>query len=387
MQKQMNKRWAIVLGVVTILAFGATALLAQPHPGTPGSTHTTPMDMGRHFIEEMIPHHEDAVRMADLAPAQAEHPQLRDLAEKIKRVQTEEIALMRGWYQTWYGTGVPSSTMGGMVMGGSDSMTLDGARPFDKAFIEQMIPHHDMAVMMSRMVLQRVTRPELRRLLQSIIISQSAEIAQMRRWYATWYGAAVPTAAPGHRVGERTGSGHHAGGAMTSSSGSPVHSGPAQRQSSPVAPGHHGRSPYAGQFSGSATIRALSAEEVRQIAAGEGAGMAKAAELNGVPGPRHALDLAAGLGLSARQRTRLQAIYDEMHRHALTAGQRYIRTQEALERDFRAGRLTANALPTRVAEVSRRRGELETIHLAAHLATARVLSPDQVARYSRLRGY
>jgi uncharacterized protein (DUF305 family)/Spy/CpxP family protein refolding chaperone len=362
----MNMRWAIVFGVVTILALGTTSLLAQPRPGTPGPNNMMPMDVGRHFIEQMIPHHDDAVKMADLAPAQAEHPELRDLAEKIKRVQTDEIALMRGWYQTWYGTAVPSSTTGGMAMGRSDSMVLDGARPFDKVFIEQMIPHHEMAVMMSRMALERVSRPELRGLLQSIITSQSAEIAQMRRWYATWYGVAAPGAGPGATAGHRMGSGM---------------SGP----SSP--PGHHGQSPSSGQFSPSATIRVHSAEEVRQISAGAGAGLAKAAELNGVPGPRHALDLAVELGLSAQQRTRLQEIYDDMHSKAVTAGQRYIRAQEALEKDFRAGRMTANALPKRVAEVSTLRGELETVHLAAHLATARVLNADQVARYNRLRGH
>lgn len=199
----MNMRWAIVFGLVTILALGSTSLLAQPRPGTPGPSHMVPMDVGRHFIEQMIPHHDDAVKMADLALVQAEHPELRDLVDKIKRVQTDEIALMRGWYQTWYGTAVPSSTRRGMAMGRSDSMALDGARPFDKVFIEQMIPHHEMAVMMSRMALERVSRPELLGLLQSIITSQSAEIAQMRRWYATWYGvAAMTTNALPKRVAE-----------------------------------------------------------------------------------------------------------------------------------------------------------------------------------------
>ena len=372
----MNMRWVIVFGVVTMLAFGTTPLLAQPRPGTPGPNSMMPMDVGRHFIEQMIPHHDDAVKMADLAPAQAEHPELRDLAEKIKRVQTDEIALMRGWYQTWYGTAVPSSMTGGMAMGRSDPMALDGARPFDKVFIEQMIPHHEMAVMMSRMALERVSRPELRTLLQSIITSQSAEIAQMRRWYATWYGVAAPGAGPGAMAGHQMGSGMGSNRQMGSGM-----SGPSS------APGHHGQAPSGRQVSPSATIRIYSAEEVRQITGGMGAGLAKTAELNGVPGPRHALDLAVELRLSTQQRTRLQAIYDDMHRKAVTAGQRYIRAQEALEKDFRAGRMTANALPKRVAEVNTLRGELETVHLAAHLATARVLSADQVAQYNRLRGH
>jgi uncharacterized protein (DUF305 family) len=157
--------------------------------------------VAQHFIEEMIPHHEDAVVMADLALAQAEHAELRELAIAIKQVQTEEIELMREWYLAWFGSDAQPSSMGGMDrghgmgmgtdMGSHDPAAIDGAVPFDKAFIEEMIPHHQMAVMMSAMALSWVDRPELRELLQSIIESQSAEIAQMRAWYREWYGVPV----------------------------------------------------------------------------------------------------------------------------------------------------------------------------------------------------
>jgi Spy/CpxP family protein refolding chaperone len=150
---------------------------------------------------------------------------------------------------------------------------------------------------------------------------------------------------------------------------------------------HQMQSPYAGQFSPSAPIRALTPDEVRQIAAGEGAGLAKAAELNGVPGPRHVLDMADGLGLMPAQRARIRAIYDGMHAKAIAAGRRYLSAQEALEKDFRARRLTSTSLAARVAEVNRLRAVLETVHLAAHLATASVLTPDQTAHYNKMRGY
>ena len=181
------------------LADGAGSMAGHQMGGGPMQANGTPagmpMDANRHYIEWMIPHHEDGVRMADLATAQAEHPELRTLAAHISHVQTEEIGRMRGWYQAWYGTEVPSDTMaGGMMrmMGPHDAAPLDGARPFDKAFIEQMIPHHEMAVQGSTMALRMVTRPELRDLLQSIITSQSAEIAQMRDWYQQWYGTPPP---------------------------------------------------------------------------------------------------------------------------------------------------------------------------------------------------
>ncbi|HET7770255.1 MAG TPA: DUF305 domain-containing protein [Chloroflexota bacterium] len=166
----------------------------------------------RWFIEEMIPHHEDAVVMANLALAQAEHAELKALAQQIKATQTKEIADMRTWYRAWFGAAeVPPGAMDqmhdamgpmmdmmmGRMMGGvpqtrdamhADPRSIDGARPFDRAFIEHMIPHHQMAVMMATHALAAAERPELQALLQSIITGQSAEIRQMQTWYRAWYG-------------------------------------------------------------------------------------------------------------------------------------------------------------------------------------------------------
>ena len=149
----------------------------------------------------MVPHHENAVAMADLALAEAEHPELRELAQNIKRTQAEEIERMRAWYRDRYGTEVPPGMMGRGMMAGHDPAAIDGARPFDKAFIEEMIPHHWMAVMMSSHVLGGIQQPELRALLESIGAGQGAEIEQMRRWYRDWYGGEVPWAAPGRHAG------------------------------------------------------------------------------------------------------------------------------------------------------------------------------------------
>jgi uncharacterized protein (DUF305 family) len=174
-------------------------------------------DSDRRFIQEMIPHHEDAVAMADLALARAEHPELAALATAIKATQTEEIVQMRAWYRAWSGADVPPGRMGagrgsagrGMMggpagmtmgmMGGPAGMTmgmmgrqdpaaLAQAQPFDRAFIEQMVPHHQMAVMMSAMTLPGAQRAELIALLEKIVAGQSAEIRQMRAWYEAWYG-------------------------------------------------------------------------------------------------------------------------------------------------------------------------------------------------------
>ena len=146
-------------------------------------------------------------------------------------------------------------------------------------------------------------------------------------------------------------------------------------------------SPYADDFDPDAAIRALSPEEIAQIERGEGAGYAKAAELNGVPGPRHVLDLAHDLGLTHDQVTGVQAVHDEMQAAVIPAGERYLAAQRRLEEDFRAGALSEETLPDRVAEVSRLEGELAAAHLVAHLRTAKLLTPEQIVAYNRLRGY
>jgi uncharacterized protein (DUF305 family) len=167
------------------------------------------MDQDRMFIRQMIPHHQDAIDMANLALERAEHPEIRQLAENIIRDQSKEISWMREWYKAWYGTDVPvyqGSMMGGVMnRGGSGSGMMRGgtggsmtdlgqlrnATQFDKEFIEQMVPHHQMAIMMAKMTLNS-DHQEMRELGSSIIRSQSAEVDQMQAWYVTWYGAQVP---------------------------------------------------------------------------------------------------------------------------------------------------------------------------------------------------
>lgn len=156
----------------------------------------------RNFIEQMIPHHDDAILMAEIALKKAEHAEIKALAENIKRTQSEENTKMRGFYISWYGVEVPENSSGmgmghGMMMNGgmmgdaTDMATLESAKPFDKQFIEQMIPHHQMAIMMATMLFQGTDREEMKVLAQAIIDAQSREIDQMRSWYRSWYGQAA----------------------------------------------------------------------------------------------------------------------------------------------------------------------------------------------------
>jgi uncharacterized protein (DUF305 family) len=114
------------------------------------------------------------------------------LANNIIKAQEKEIADMRGWYQSWYGTSVPSTGGMGMHMSGmtGDPSTLNSvsAADFDREFIKEMIPHHDMAVMMAQMLSAGTNRPEMKQLASNIITSQSSEIEMMRGWLTSWYG-------------------------------------------------------------------------------------------------------------------------------------------------------------------------------------------------------
>ena len=147
------------------------------------------------------------------------------------------------------------------------------------------------------------------------------------------------------------------------------------------------RSPYADTYDSDAPIRALSGELVEQIRQGQGASLALPAELNGLPGPLHVLDLADQLDLSPGQQAQVQDVYDRYLADAVPAGERYLAAAQALEEGLRSRAMLEEELSALVAEASRLEGELVTIHLTAHLRTAGVLTPEQIAIYNQLRGY
>lgn len=144
-------------------------------------------------------------------------------------------------------------------------------------------------------------------------------------------------------------------------------------------------SPYAGEEA--RAIKALSEAEVRGYLEGEGMGWAKAAELNHYPGPRHALDLADPLGLSADQRVRVEGIHDRMKTRARELGEAIVEREAALDRALAGGSIDAAELERRVAAIAELQGLLRAAHLLAHLETRAALSPHQVAAYDGLRGY
>ena len=134
-------------------------------------------------------------------------------------------------------------------------------------------------------------------------------------------------------------------------------------------------------------IKSLSAEEVEQLLGGHGMGLAKAAELNHYPGPRHVLELAAELQLTPEQRAAAQAAFNRMREEAVRLGRRIVERERTLDEMFARADIDAGRLRAATSEIARLQGELRAAHLSVHLEMRRLLSPAQIKRYDELRGY
>ncbi|MEV4462696.1 DUF305 domain-containing protein [Micromonospora echinofusca] len=189
------------VAVTTVLALAACG--GDDHP-SPGAGHGTPGtggpaatatgaaafgDADAMFAQMMIPHHRQAVEMADLAPTRAADPEVKRLAVEIKAAQAPEIATMSGWLAAW---GRPVPSPGGMphmdhgmpgMMSDADMTKLAAAtgREFDRQFLTMMIAHHEGAITMARDELARGVNAEAKALAQQIVGTQQAEIDTMRK--------------------------------------------------------------------------------------------------------------------------------------------------------------------------------------------------------------
>ena len=143
--------------------------------------------------------------------------------------------------------------------------------------------------------------------------------------------------------------------------------------------------PYAGLQA--RPVKALSDQQVADLKAGRGMGLALAAELNGYPGPMHVLELAMPLGLSDDQRTKVVELFDAMKREAVPLGERLIAAETALDRQFADKTITASSLSEATRDIALLQGELRLAHLKYHLATLELLTRHQAAQYAILRGY
>ncbi len=163
------------------------------------------MDMDQAFIDMMVPHHQAAVEMGQIAEERAEHEELRTLADAIVSAQGTEIEQLREWRRAWFGSSdtpsmdamplLPGMDMPGMKgnsMNGTMDMTADievlrTADPFDRALIKATVPHHETAIAAARAIGESTERSELKQVAEDMTESPQGEIDQMQGWLAVWY--------------------------------------------------------------------------------------------------------------------------------------------------------------------------------------------------------
>lgn len=147
------------------------------------------------FVQEMVPHHNSAVAMATTAKTRSDRPEIKGLADAIITSQNTEIKQMEAISKRLIADGVKVGDLGvpEHMMGMSgDEAALETAEPFDREFIDMMVPHHQGAIAMARVVLEKGADSEVKDLAQEIIDAQSREIGEMNTWREKWYGAASP---------------------------------------------------------------------------------------------------------------------------------------------------------------------------------------------------
>jgi Spy/CpxP family protein refolding chaperone len=145
------------------------------------------------------------------------------------------------------------------------------------------------------------------------------------------------------------------------------------------------QSPYAGMQTRS--IKTLSEQQIADLKAGRGMGLALAAELNGYPGPSHVLELSDKLGLTAEQKAGIQELFDSMKAEAIPLGTRLLDEESELNRLFASNVVTPESLRDATARIGATQADLRNTHLKYHLKTVQILSPEQTEKYAALRGY
>lgn len=157
------------------------------------------------FVSQMIPHHQMAVQMAKTAQSEGEHSEIKTLADDIVSAQTSEITELEGIAKR---IDVTPASMGAEDQMMTDAKTLGismdemgmsmdmnslmKAKPFDREFIDMMIPHHQGAIRMARAELAKGTDTGLKKIATAIIAAQTKEITEMNSWRKAWYGAESP---------------------------------------------------------------------------------------------------------------------------------------------------------------------------------------------------
>ena len=183
------RRIALAVAAMALLAAcGQTADNDTQAPATP-----QPNQADVTFAQSMIPHHQQAIEMAEAIKDRTTRPELVKLADDITTTQGAEITSMRQWLQAWgkpeamTGMDHGQTAMPGMMDQGEmdQLMDLKGAR-FDLAFVDMMSRHHRGAIEMANTELKDGSLPEVKQLAQQIITAQQREVSQLAAWQRSW---------------------------------------------------------------------------------------------------------------------------------------------------------------------------------------------------------
>jgi len=188
----------------TVSKRAASLLLAVFLIAACGSGSGSSASLDQQYIDMMVPHHESAVAMAELATERSQRSELQEYAAAVIAAQSTEIAQLRSWRMEWFGSeetppmsampmlpgmsmDMPGHDMHGATMDmEQDIRDLENASDFDREFLEAMIVHHEMAVEASEIVVAGEVRAEIKALAEDVIADQRAEIQQMEAWLASW---------------------------------------------------------------------------------------------------------------------------------------------------------------------------------------------------------
>src|SRR5215218_1783853 len=163
--------------------------------GSKGMAKQMVMENGEYsdeaFIDAMVPHHQGAIAMAEVALKNAEHEKIIQLSRNIISSQQAEIEELKSIKKEEFGTSNVPMEMSqeqmrgmGMMM---DPKRLSKREPFDEAFIDAMIPHHRSAILMAQVAYKKSKIPEIKELAGNIVSAQKREIKQMKQWRKEWY--------------------------------------------------------------------------------------------------------------------------------------------------------------------------------------------------------
>jgi uncharacterized protein (DUF305 family) len=163
--------------------------------GSKGMARQMVMENGKYsderFIDAMVPHHQSAIAMARVALKNAEHEEIKELSRNIVSSQQAEIEELKSIKKEEFGTSRVPMEMSPEQMRGMGNMMnpeqLAHSQPFDKAFIDAMIPHHRSAIYMAQLASEKSEVPAIKELAEDIVSAQEREIEQMKRWRQQWY--------------------------------------------------------------------------------------------------------------------------------------------------------------------------------------------------------